>query len=189
MPENQQTIERQKPTTQKICPYTGLRSFSAEEALYFKGRDIHIEKVVELLQKRKFLMLTGASGDGKSSLVYAGVIPNAKAGFIKAKYTNWVVADFRPEREPSDNMAESLTSQLKFDDIQTVKSTLSLGYSGLVDLYKNSNRYLNTNSDEWNNADDEKRKILKRGAANLLILVDQFEEFFTNPENFFKGQM
>ena len=28
---------------------------------------------------------------------------------------------------------------------------------------------------------------LKREAANLIILVDQFEEFFTNPENYHKG--
>ncbi len=30
-------------------------------------------------------MITGASGDGKSSLVYAGLVPNARAGFFKAK--------------------------------------------------------------------------------------------------------
>ena len=75
-----------------ICPYTGLRSFTEEESLYFKGREEHIDQATEQLQRNKFLMLTGASGDGKSSLVYAGIVPNARAGFLKSKYTQWSVA-------------------------------------------------------------------------------------------------
>ncbi len=173
----------------KICPYPGLRPFSAEEALYFKGREVHIEKAIELLEEKKFLMLTGASGDGKSSLIYAGLIPNAKAGFIRAKFANWVIADFRPERKPLDNMASSLASQLQYQGNEMVKNSLCLGYSALVDLYKNSTIYLDTESEQWKNADDKTRKKLMSTAPNLLILVDQFEEFFTNPENFFKGKV
>ena len=93
---------------QTICPYTGLRSFTEEESLYFKGRDLQVDQITALLEQNKFLMVTGASGEGKSSLIYAGLIPNARAGFFKAKYTNWVVADFRPERSPVNNMAEAL---------------------------------------------------------------------------------
>ena len=65
-----------------------------------------------LLEQNKFLMVTGASGEGKSSLIYAGLIPNARAGFFKAKYTNWVVADFRPESNPVSNMADSLAETI-----------------------------------------------------------------------------
>jgi hypothetical protein len=32
-------------------------------------------------------MVNGASGDGNSSLIYAGVIPYAKAGFFKQNTT------------------------------------------------------------------------------------------------------
>ncbi|MBL4655206.1 MAG: hypothetical protein JKY33_05230 [Bacteroidia bacterium] len=170
-----------------ICPYTGLRSFSAEEALYFKGRDIHIESVIELLQNKRFVMLTGASGDGKSSLVYAGLIPNAKAGFFKAQYSNWIIADFRPERKPLDNLADALSAQFDADDPSALKGSLGLGYSALVDLYKSSGKYMDPESDEWKNADSETQKQLKQQGANLLVLVDQFEEFFTNPENFVSG--
>ena len=77
---------------EQICPYTGLRSFTEEESLYFKGREDDIDQATEQLQRNKFLMLTGASGDGKSSLIYAGIIPNARAGFLKSKYTQWCVA-------------------------------------------------------------------------------------------------
>ena len=186
---NKSTITQQPSSIQRICPYTGLRSFSAEEALFFKGREVHVEKAIDLLEEKKFLMLTGASGDGKSSLIYAGLIPNAKAGFIRAKFSNWVIADFRPERKPLDNMASSLASQLQYEGTEMVKNSLALGYSALVDLYKNSTIYLDTESVQWKNADDKTRKKLMNSAPNLLILVDQFEEFFTNPENFFKGKV
>jgi hypothetical protein len=46
----------------QICPYTGLRSFSEDESLYFKGREEDIDQATLQLQKNKFLMLTGASG-------------------------------------------------------------------------------------------------------------------------------
>ncbi len=170
-----------------ICPYTGLRSFTEEESLYFKGREEHIEQATEQLQRNKFLMLTGASGDGKSSLVYAGIIPNARAGFLKSKYTQWCVADFRPERTPFTNLCRTLAQQLGIANEQIVESELQHGFSALVDLYKNSKRFVDIDSIAWQQADDTGKAALKREAANLIILVDQFEEFFTNPENYDRG--
>lgn len=170
-----------------ICPYTGLRSFTEEESLYFKGREEHIEQATEQLQRNKFLMLTGASGDGKSSLVYAGIIPNARAGFLKSKYTQWSVADFRPERSPFKNLCRALARQLDISNIGIVESELQHGFSALVDLYKNSRCFIDVDSIAWQQADDSQRAALKRKASNLIIIVDQFEEFFTNPENYHHG--
>ena len=158
-----------------FCPYPGLRSFTEEESLYFKGREEQVDQVCELLQANKFLMVTGASGEGKSSLIYAGLIPNARAGFFKARYTNWLVADFRPERTPLRNMAEAVGMVLE-KDIASVETELRRGFASLVDLYKNSRFYVEGKDLSLND---------KRQAANLLIIVDQFEEFFTNPENYF----
>ncbi len=171
----------------QICPYTGLRSFSEEESLYFKGREEHIEEATEQLQRNKFLMLTGASGDGKSSLVYAGIVPNARAGFLKSKYSQWSVADFRPERNPFKNLCKAIAIQLGIKNIKTVESELHHGFSALVDLYKNSSRFIDTEAVAWQQADDKGKATLKRDASNLIIIVDQFEEFFTNPENYSKG--
>jgi energy-coupling factor transporter ATP-binding protein EcfA2 len=171
----------------QICPYTGLRAFTEEESLYFKGREEHIDQATEQLQRNKFLMLTGASGDGKSSLIYAGIIPNARAGFLKSKYTQWCVADFRPERTPFRNLYRSIARQLDISNPYSVQAELNHGFSAIIDLYKNSKRYLDTSSMAWQLADDAGKAALKREAANLIILVDQFEEFFTNPENYNKG--
>ena len=59
-----------------ICPYTGLRSFTEEESLYFKVVIIGLTDHC-FTGQNKFLMVTDASGEGKSSLIYAGLIPNA----------------------------------------------------------------------------------------------------------------
>ncbi|HLY68770.1 MAG TPA: hypothetical protein VKR53_03505 [Puia sp.] len=173
--------------TYQICPYTGLRSFTEEESLYFKGREDDINRATEQLQRNKFLMLTGASGDGKSSLIYAGIIPNARSGFLKSKYSSWCIADFRPERTPFQNLCKSVATQLGINNPGTVQAELNHGFSALVDLYKNSKRFIDTNSFAWQKADTGSKAILKRQAANLIILVDQFEEFFTNPENYKNG--
>ncbi|MBY0433418.1 MAG: ATP-binding protein, partial [Cyclobacteriaceae bacterium] len=170
-----------------ICPYTGLRPFTEDESLYFKGRDEHIDQATKQLEKNKFIMLTGASGDGKSSLVYAGIIPNARAGFLKSKYTQWCVADFRPERTPFKNLSKSLARELEISNSLTVESELTHGFSALIDLYRNSKRFVDTDSVVWQQANETGRAALKREAANLIILVDQFEEFFTNPENYHRG--
>ena len=169
---------------QTICPYTGLRSFTEEESLYFKGRDLQVDQITALLEQNKFLMVTGASGEGKSSLIYAGLIPNARAGFFKAKYTNWVVADFRPERSPVKNMAEALAETFDAKPA-TVETELRRGYSSLVDLYTNSDFYIDEEDTQWKHLGEAEKKERKRKSANLMIIVDQFEEFFTNPENFF----
>ena len=171
-----------------ICPYPGLRPFNEDESIFFKGRETHVDEIISLLEKNKFLMVSGASGDGKSSLVYAGVIPNARGGFFKAKFNNWCVADFRPERNPLQNLVSSLSKTLKFATEINIEKEISAGFSSLVNLYKSSTSYLDTNSQTYLNADVAEQKKLKRGAANLLILVDQFEEFFTNSENYQNGE-
>ncbi|MBI4649074.1 MAG: hypothetical protein HY738_21410 [Bacteroidia bacterium] len=169
-----------------ICPYPGLRPFTEEESIIFKGRDFHIGQIIKQLEAKKFLMLTGASGDGKSSIVYAGVIPNIKAGFFKAKYNNWLIISFRPERTPLQNLCKSVAVQLGIDE-QKVNNELKYGFSALLEMFKASPFFIDTDSDEWKSASDDDKKKRKRKAANLFVLIDQFEEFYTNPENFKNG--
>jgi energy-coupling factor transporter ATP-binding protein EcfA2 len=173
------------PDMNNICPYTGLRSFTEDESIYFKGRDHQIDQLSGLLEQNKFLMVTGASGEGKSSLVYAGLIPNARAGFFKAKYTNWVVADFRPERSPIKNMAIAISDKFNLQS-STVETELRRGFSSMIDLYTSSDFYIDEENEKWKELEEAEQRTRKRKAANLMIIVDQFEEFFTNPENFYK---
>jgi WD40 repeat protein/energy-coupling factor transporter ATP-binding protein EcfA2 len=171
-----------------ICPYPGLRPFNERESIYFKGRDEQIKKIVTQLQEKKFLMVTGASGDGKSSLVYAGLIPHAKAGFFKARFNNWIVADFRPEKTPFKNIIQAL-SILKPGNEKQLAKELNYGFSALVDEYKSSPFYIDTEGQPWLQSDEASQKEQEKKGANLLIIADQFEEFFTNPENYSNDQV
>ena len=174
---------------EKICPYPGLRPFNEEESIFFKGREEHIDKIISQLQEKKFLMLTGASGDGKSSLIYAGLIPRSRAGFFKARFNNWMTVDFRPERAPLSNLATALNNHLNYsNNVNGLEEELSYGFSSLVKVYKESKYYFDPHSDNFINADNEAKQDLKNKGANLLILIDQFEELFTNSENFNKGK-
>jgi energy-coupling factor transporter ATP-binding protein EcfA2 len=168
-------------------PYIGLRPFSEDDSLYFKGRDEQIIQLTALLEANKFLMVTGASGDGKSSLVYAGLVPNARAGFFQARYTNWVVADFRPERTPLYNLSKTISRNLRIGNEESVEVELRRGFSSLLELYTTSSLYVDEASEVWKAASETERDELQRKAANLLIVADQFEEFFTNPENYYKN--
>lgn len=170
----------------KICPYPGLRPFTEDESIFFKGRDLHIRQIINQLEQKKIIIITGASGDGKSSLVYAGVVPNARAGFFKSEYNNWLIADFRPERNPLNNLSKTLADNLKIN-YENTYNELKEGFSSIIQLYKNSQFYISKESNNWKNANKQEQKQQKSKGANLLILADQFEEFFTNTENFQNG--
>ncbi|MBN1250528.1 MAG: hypothetical protein JXR51_14870 [Bacteroidales bacterium] len=170
----------------KKSPYPGLRPFTEEESIYFKGRDLHIKQIIEQLEKKKITIITGASGDGKSSLVYAGVIPNARAGFFHAEYNNWLICDFRPERNPLTNLAKTLANNFDYSENE-IYNELKLGFSSIIKLFKKSKYFIDKNSENWLNATNDEKRIIKSKGANLFILADQFEEFFTNPENYSNG--
>ena len=166
-----------------ICPYPGLRPFNENEAIFFKGRDHHILTIQEELVQSHYLMVTGASGDGKSSLVYAGLLPNVKAGFVRGKYARWNVSVFKPTNNPLGNLVEALVEGLDFPPEKIAKE-LKYGYSALVDLYLNSS--CNVNDESLIGLDEKERKKALKDGRNLLVVVDQFEEFFTNAVNFDK---
>ena len=154
-----------------ICPYPGLRPFTEEESIFFKGRDLHIRQIVKLLEENKMAFITGASGDGKSSMVYAGVVPYIRAGFFKAYFNSWIIADFKPQRNPLRSLSESLAKEIGIEK-QECEEELQNGFSSIIDIYKKKNLY---------SQDPNKGK-------NLLIIADQFEEIFTNSDNFNDSQ-
>jgi hypothetical protein len=64
----------------KSSPFRGLNVFDFEHAPIFRGRTRAIGEVLEALEgqvraQRPFVLVVGASGSGKSSLVRAGVLP------------------------------------------------------------------------------------------------------------------
>ena len=90
-------------------PYPGLRAFRPSEADRFFGRDDEVQALLDRLLKHgdRFIALIGASGSGKSSLVYAGLIPKLAA---RADGTRWVTVPVIPGKqgEPFLSLASAL---------------------------------------------------------------------------------
>ncbi|MEU0440061.1 hypothetical protein ABZ202_09840 [Streptomyces sp. NPDC006186] len=66
-----------------VCPYRGLASYRREDARWFYGRERSTDALVALLASAEesggLVMLVGASGAGKSSLLNAGLVPALQA--------------------------------------------------------------------------------------------------------------
>ncbi|MFC5954891.1 AAA family ATPase [Streptomyces pratens] len=89
-------------------PYPGLDAYSEEEAAVYFGREAQAAELTRRLHASapgpadRFLLLTGASGSGKSSLVRAGVLPRLR----RRRWT--IVPTFSPGANPLHALAASL---------------------------------------------------------------------------------
>ncbi|MEM9072442.1 MAG: protein kinase [Myxococcota bacterium] len=88
------------------CPYPGLTTFGEAHAQLFFGRLSDTRRVLARLEDNSLVVLTGASGVGKSSLIYAGLVPSLHAS------DEWTVIRTRPGRRPLANLAAAGGSDL-----------------------------------------------------------------------------
>jgi formylglycine-generating enzyme required for sulfatase activity len=137
-------------------PYMGLRYFDTSNAALFYGREVLTRELTERVSKESFLAIVGASGSGKSSVARAGLIP----AWTKENERG-IVHIITPTAHPLESLAASLTG-----DSEPVTAT-----STLMDGLQKDSRSLRLYV----------KKILSNsGNANLLLVVDQFEETFTS---------
>src|SRR5262249_16918662 len=77
-----------RPRAVTSSPYRGLAAFGEQDAGWFFGREAAIIQVLErmsrLLAGVGLLVVSGASGAGKSSLLRGGVLPRVRAGGVAA---------------------------------------------------------------------------------------------------------
>jgi len=146
----------------EMNPFVGLRPFEREESLLFFGRR---EQAIELLQRlheTRFLAVVGSSGCGKSSLVRAGLIPKLAAGFLVEERDLWRNATMKPGDAPLENMAVALLEAVA---IEASKANIN----DLVEaIHGEGAQAIVARLQERLGGED----------ANLLLLVDQFEELF-----------
>ena len=90
-------------------PYPGLRPFEAHEGEIFFGRERHTDRLLDILQRERFLAVIGPSGGGKSSLVRAGLLL-ALAGGRLGTGSHWRLALMRPGAQPLLALAQALTN-------------------------------------------------------------------------------
>ena len=143
-------------------PYRGLAAFREEDSRFFFGRDKEADDLVAQVAAQPLVAVVGASGSGKSSLVYAGLFPRLR---IQGQ---WQFAAFRPQNRPFYELAKVLAGLLYEDKIEQAEKTKDLAeklargqveLAALVEL------------------------VLEGQPGRLLLVVDQFEELYTlNPD-------
>ncbi|MBP2328596.1 WD40 repeat protein/transcriptional regulator with XRE-family HTH domain [Kibdelosporangium banguiense] len=142
------------------CPYRGLAAFGFEDARWFFGRERStaalISRVAECANRDQPLVVFGASGAGKSSLLCAGLVPALAAGALPATGSaDWPVLVMTPTAHPTAVLAES------------VAKLLAVPHENLGDGIR---------AGRWGAA---LRTALGPGRGRLVLIVDQFEEVFT----------
>jgi len=160
-------------------PFLGLRAFTPVDAPIFFGRERETDRLVERLagSSCRFLLIFGASGSGKSSLVAAGLIPRLAANAIPGSEDwllpqvpadvpgrPWVGLRFTPGEQGADPfqaVAAKLAPLLPDDRLpREVAQDLATDHELLRALVE--------------------RALLDRPArAEALLFIDQFEELIT----------
>ncbi|MEV5170713.1 WD40 repeat domain-containing protein [Streptomyces flaveolus] len=86
--ENRRPPAQAPPVAGGVCPYRGLAPYRREDARWFFGRERSTKALVAQLRAAErsggLVMLVGASGAGKSSLLNAGLVPAVRGGALGA---------------------------------------------------------------------------------------------------------
>lgn len=143
------------------CPYRGLFHFGPGDAEYFFGRKSFIKTLFQATQTRNFIPLLGASGSGKSSVVFAGLVPKLQ------QEGHWQFTHFRPGSDPFHALALALvplyTTNLNETDClaqaRQLANYLRDGDIPLADVF----------AQIQHNYPSER----------VLLIADQFEELYT----------
>lgn len=147
------------------CPYPGLRPFDPAESEIFFGRERHCDDVISRLAASRFVSVIGPSGCGKSSLLRAGVMHELQAGRFYRAGSRWKLALMRPENQPSWNLA------MAFDNLHPAPT-------GMDD----HRRLMLLSTELLHEPEIALEELRARPGfdsnANILLVVDQFEELF-----------
>ncbi|MWA01713.1 hypothetical protein F8568_015285 [Actinomadura sp. LD22] len=135
-------------------PYAGLASFKEDDAGFFFGREKLTATLVGHLQKKRLLVLFGASGSGKSSVLRAGVLP-AFPGVSSLVFT--------PGPHPLEECAVRLAARAG-----TAPGPVRAALAADPHAFHRTARQIIAGRQETDSAD-----------GDLLVVVDQFEEVFT----------
>jgi len=93
------------------CPYPGMKQYEEADSGRFFGREREVEELTERLRVQPFQTVIGPSGSGKSSLVFAGLIPSLRKSGLFGNAA-WLVRTIRPGVTPLQVLASAIGSDL-----------------------------------------------------------------------------
>ncbi|MDN3261307.1 XRE family transcriptional regulator [Streptomyces sp. CSDS2] len=157
--------ERSEETA--CAPYVGLKPFQQADAGMFFGRESLTDRLAEHLKKKRLLVLLGASGSGKSSVLRAGVLPRFPADLTLV---------FTPGPDPLEECAIQLAARAGIAP-GPLRADLAAEPRTLHRLV----RQILARSPETRPEirPESRQESQPESRQELLLVVDQFEEVFT----------
>jgi WD40 repeat protein/DNA-binding SARP family transcriptional activator len=143
-----------EPRIEARNPYKGLRAFEEVDTADFFGRTPLVQELLEALDRHRLVGVVGPSGSGKSSAVRAGLVPALRAGRL-AGSDGWLITDMYPGEDPFTELAEALRRVSIHEPPELARQL-----ANPVTLINSVRAALPPN-------------------AELVLIVDQFEELFT----------
>ena len=140
-------------------PYKGLAAFREKDKDDFFGRQQFIKQLFKIVTQKPLVALVGNSGSGKSSVVFAGLVP-------KLREEEWLIASFRPQGKPFKNLATALIEHLESKLSKREKLVEAKNYA--KNFQKDELRVIDAIDD-----------IVSKHNKPLMLIIDQFEELFT----------
>jgi len=155
------------------CPYRGLSPFDEDHAAVFYGRERLTAELANGLAERLtgpgMLVVTGASGAGKSSLLRAGLLPAVARGALAAGSATWPRVVMTPTRAPLEELAAHLAAVAGVDAAAVCRT-----------LAQTPERaHLTVRQAVLAAAGRAAMSDADQPGPRLLLVVDQFEEIFT----------
>lgn len=149
------------PLSRPACPYRGLFAFREEDAHYFFGREEFTQKLVTAVGQQNLLPIIGPSGSGKSSVIFAGLIPALR------QEEKWLICALRPGSQPLQALSAAFLRHLE--------PTLSE-----IDRLVETRRFAKT-LQQTNHLNGIINRLLERHEQvnKVLLVIDQFEELYT----------
>jgi WD40 repeat protein/DNA-binding SARP family transcriptional activator/KaiC/GvpD/RAD55 family RecA-like ATPase len=139
-------------------PYKGLMPFEPEDSALFFGRDATVAALIDRLGGQRLVVVVGASGTGKSSLVRAGVLASLREDALPGS-SAWPTVLMTPGAHPMAELAAQLPRRV------------GVSASALLDELDGDVRTLDL-------AARQAVADLPRG-TRAIVVIDQFEELFT----------
>ncbi|MEB3259101.1 MAG: TIR domain-containing protein [Cyanobacteriota bacterium] len=85
------------------CPYPGMLPYTEANHEQFFGRETETRQMLERLHTHPLLTVIGPSGSGKSSLVFAGLVPHLRQSSLFAG-VDWTILTLRPGSKPLEQL-------------------------------------------------------------------------------------
>ena len=165
-------------------PYRGLGAFEEQDAPFFYGREeaaTHLlERMSRLLDGPGLLVVSGVSGAGKSSLLRAGVLPRIRGAGLAGSpgAASWPCLVFTPGRAPLDELALRV-GLLAGADAAAVRRGLDADPGGFALTARQAALASPPLPGGELGGPAARAAGSSAGQRRLLLVVDQFEQVFT----------